>query len=73
MITSSGVEKDYNDIVRDEKQDGLGKLLSVFRLVLKLMVNIRTNTALPESEKARLFEEAKKKQTEQNTKKEVGK
>ena len=67
MITAKGYESDYRAIV--ESTDDIGvKILKVLGLVIKLLVNVRTNSTLPEAEKQRIQEELRKKQAQVTTK-----
>lgn len=61
MITSEGVFSDYEAILKDEKLSEVAKLVACMRIVLKVLVNIRSNQTLPEKEKERLFADAQKK------------
>jgi hypothetical protein len=68
MVTAEGALKDYEDILKEEGSDAT-KLLKVMKIVIKLLLNVRTNQMLPEAEKVRIFEEAKKRQAQNQQKK----
>jgi len=63
MITAKGYESDYRAIVESTDEVGV-KILKVLGLVVKLLVNVRTNLTLPEAEKQRIQEELRKKQAQ---------
>ena len=43
MITAEGALKDYEEIAKDETISADAKLVKIFKIVLKLLLAIRTN------------------------------
>ena len=55
MISAEAVMADYEKALKDPNLTDAQKVLECMRILLKLVVTVRSNQMLPESEKVRLF------------------
>lgn len=60
MIKAEGVRKDYADIVKENSSDS-AKLVKIMRLVIELLLNIRTNQTPEGREKVKTTEKSESK------------
>lgn len=73
MISEKAVEQDYESALKQRGKDGkpltdFQSFMEVGRLILKLLINIRTNSILPEEEKKRIWEKQQKERAEKDKK-----
>ena len=69
MISAEGALKDYEAIVNNKELNDSAKLVAVMRIMIKLLLTMRSNQILPEAEKVRIYEASKKNKEKRDSKK----
>ena len=69
MISAEAVMADYEKALKSTELTDAQKVLECFRILLKLLVTMRTNQLLPETEKTRQHAEQREKNTKKDTQK----